>query len=81
MPGAAAAVDLSEKLTSAGVSEDVRDAIQTDVRAAMEAEMSSESRPEPEAMKETINGIFAEYGLNAEEFMAKGIDFYLPLRC
>ncbi len=64
--------DLSEKLTSAGVSEDVRDAIQTDVRAAMETEVSSGSRPDPEAMKETINGIFAEYGLNAEEFMAKG---------
>jgi hypothetical protein len=64
--------DLSEKLTSAGVSEDVRAAIQTDVRAAMEAEMSSGSRRDPEATKETINGIFAEYGLNAEEFMAKG---------
>jgi len=61
--------DLNEKLTAAGVSEEVREAIQTDIRAAMESEMSSESRPDPEAMKETIDGIFAEYGMNAEEFM------------
>jgi hypothetical protein len=64
--------DLNEKLSAAGVSDEVRDAIQTDIRAAMETEVSSESRPDPEAMKETIKGIFAEYGLNADEFMPQG---------
>jgi hypothetical protein len=57
------------KLGNAGVSEETRDALHADLSAAFEAQMSSGTRPNPAAMKETISDIFAEHGLNAADFM------------
>ena len=64
--------ELDANLAAAGVSEEVRTAIQSDIQAAMEEQMSSGSKPDREATKETIDAIFDKYGLNAEQFMPQG---------
>ena len=63
---------LDEKLSDAGVSEETREALHSDLSAAMEAQMSSGARPNPGAMKETIGSIFEGHGLNAADFMPQG---------
>ena len=63
---------LDESLSSAGVDQATRDAIQTDLKAAFEDQMSSGSRPDPEAIKETVDSVFEKYGLDAEDFMPQG---------
>jgi len=63
---------LDESLSSAGVSQETRDAIQADLKAAFEDQMSSGSKPDPAAMKETISRVFEEYGLDAQDFMPQG---------
>ncbi len=63
---------LDAALTEAGVSEETRTALEADIRAAMEEDMADGTPSDPEAMKETIDGIFAEYGLEAEDYMPQG---------
>ncbi len=64
---------LDAALDSAGVDEETQDALKADLAQAFEDQFSSgKFPPDPEAMKQTIDDIFSQYGLNAEEFMPSG---------
>ncbi len=63
---------LNDKLSEAGVSEETREAIQTEIKAAFESQVSSGTKSDPEATKEAISGIFEKYGLDAQQFMPQG---------
>lgn len=65
--------ELDVALDSAGVSEETQEALKTDLAQAFEEQLASgEFPPDPEAMKQTIDDIFSQYDLNAEEFMPSG---------
>jgi hypothetical protein len=63
---------LDEQLSSAGVSEETRNALLADLSAQIEGQMSSDSMRDPVAMKEAVTGIFEKHGLNAEDFIPQG---------
>jgi hypothetical protein len=63
---------LDEQLSSAGVGKETREALLADLSAEIEGQMSSGAMRDPKAMKDTVSGIFAKHGLNAENFMRKG---------
>ncbi len=66
------AQSIGDVLEAAGVDEETVDAIKSDLRAAFEDVLSSgEFPPDPATMKETIDGVFAEYGLDASEILGE----------
>ena len=62
---------LDEKLSSAGVDKETREALLADLSAEIEGQMSSGSMRDPKAMKESVSSIFEKHGLNAKDFMPK----------
>ena len=64
---------LEEALESSGVDEETQEAIQEELTAAIQSLMaeSNGEKPDPETMRETVNSIFSEYGLDAEAMMSE----------
>jgi len=63
---------LDEALASAGVDEETAAAIKSDLKAAFEETFSSsDSQPDPESIKEAVDGVFAEYGLDASSILGE----------
>lgn len=61
---------LEESLLAAGVNEETAKAIKSDLKAAFEESFSNnEGPPDHEAIKENIDNVFAEYGLDASQFV------------
>jgi hypothetical protein len=66
--GMAARID--QALASAGVDEETAEALKADLTAAFEeSRASGTTPPAPEAMKSTVDAIFAEYGLDANDIL------------
>ena len=63
---------VDEKLNSAGVSEDTREALLADVTQVIERQMSSGGLPDPKAMRETIGGIFEKHGISLPDGLQQG---------
>lgn len=63
---------LGEALIAAGVDEETAETIKSKLSAAFEEGFTeSNGPPDREAIKEKIDGIFAEYGLEASEFVGR----------
>jgi hypothetical protein len=63
---------IDEALESAGTDEETADAVKSELKAAFEEILSSEeSPPDPAVMKETIDGVFAKFGLDASEILGQ----------
>jgi hypothetical protein len=61
---------IEQTLSAAGVDEETAEALKADLTAAFEeSQASSAFPPDPEAMKSTVDAIFAEYGLDASEIL------------
>lgn len=63
---------IEEKLKSAGVSEDTREALLADVSQVIERQLSSGGRPDPKAIRETIGSIFEKHGLSLPDGLEQG---------
>ena len=63
---------VDQKLKSAGVSEDAREALLPDVTQVIERQMSSGGLPDPKALRESIGGIFEKHGLSLPDALAQG---------
>ena len=64
---------MEEVLESTEIDQETREAILEDLKAAIEELMANSDgeKPDPETMRETINTIFSEYGLDAEAIMSE----------
>ena len=61
-----------KSLASAGVDEETAAAIKSDLKAAFEeAFSSSDLQPNPDSIKETVDGVFAKYGLDASSILGE----------
>ena len=61
---------LEQALAGAGVDAETAKSIETELQQAFQASKDSgQFPPDPATMKETVDGIFAKYGLDAEEIM------------
>ncbi|QDU47480.1 hypothetical protein Mal52_60110 [Symmachiella dynata] len=59
-------------LNSAGIDQETIDAIKTDLQTAFESSASSGSfPPAPDEMRDMVNSVFAEHGLDAEEILGR----------
>lgn len=63
---------LEEKLKSAGVSEDTREALVADVTQVIERQLSLGGRPDPKAVRESIGSMFEKHGLSLPNSLQEG---------
>jgi len=63
---------VDEKLESAGVSLETREALLADLTQVIQGQLSSGGQPDPKAMKEKIGGIFEKHGLSLPEGLQRG---------
>ena len=63
---------VDEKLKSAGVSLETREALLADLTQEIQGQLSSGGQPDPKAMKEKIGGIFEKHGLSMPEGLKQG---------
>ena len=63
---------VDEKLKSAGVSLETREALLADLTQEIQGQLSSGGQPDPKAMKEKIGGIFEKHGLSLPEGLQGG---------
>lgn len=69
-PEAGMAARIDQALAAAGVDEETAEALKADLTAAFEGSRASGTTPpDPEAIKSTVDAIFAEYGLDAKEIL------------
>ena len=60
---------VDEKLKSAGVSEETRDALLADLTQAIEGQLASGGLPDPNAMRGSISDIFQKHGISLPDGM------------
>ena len=64
--------NVDEKLKSAGVSKDTREALLADLTQEIEGQLASGGLPDPKAIRESISGIFEKHGISLPDGMQQG---------
>ena len=66
---------IDQALEAAGVDEETADAIKSDIKAALKETFSSgDMPPDREAVKDAIDSVFAEYGLDANSILGESAE-------
>ena len=67
---AARELQLDQGLAEAGVDEETAESLKSDLQTALDSVFSSaEGQPDPEAVRDAVDSVFEEYGLDASEIM------------